>query len=61
MKLAVVIVQMQSEWDRVETSVVLGESSASLNVAIILINNAEWKSYKGKSDYATLLPPISAY
>ena len=32
-----------------------------LNVAIILINNAEWRSYNGKSHYATLLPPISAY
>ena len=30
-------------------------------VAIILINNAEWQSYEEKSDYDTLLPPISAY
>ena len=30
-----------------------------LNVAIILINNAEWQRYEGISDCDTLLPPIS--
>ena len=35
-----ILVQMQSGWDRFETGVVLGESS-TLMVAIILINNAD--------------------
>ena len=31
-----------------------------LMVAIILIKNAEWQRNEGKSDCATLLPPINA-
>ena len=31
----------------------------ALMVAITLIKNAEWQSYKGKSSCDTLLPPIS--
>ena len=61
LKMPVVLVQIQSVWDRYETFVVSWEFSTCSDGSNVFIDNAEWQSYKGKSDYATLLPPISAY
>ena len=63
LKLAVVKVRMQSEWDSFETFVLVGESSNLpewLQLFYLIMQND--KSYKGKSDLPPcyhLLVPIS--